>query len=169
VPVLSWRECTPADRAALRAFQCTAKPKRVSGHPYRKHHAKRWELDVQSQIRTLTPTCDGRAAVLLGEDEEGLAAVSVVALQEDASASVIEGIAVAERRRNQDGMCADEAIDAAINWAIGRADVAGLERLIVAALTHPLNSAARSLVQRHGFGLFTHTPDADTWQLQIHL
>ena len=160
---LQWRECTPADRAALHAFRCVHPSSRVHGHRYRRHQPRPWEEDVQKKIHNVTPTCGYDAAVLLGEDANGLAAVAIAGIQESPEFVVIEGVAVASRCRGSNGSQANEAVERAIDWAIGQADVAGLERVLITAKSDPRNVLAARLMRRHGFAVYQRTELAEEW------
>lgn len=79
----------------LHAFQCTEPSERQKIRPWHEIHHRPWELSLQREIHTLNPRCTATRAVPLGEDDEGLAAVTVVEMRDGPNAVVIECVAVA--------------------------------------------------------------------------
>lgn len=171
--LLAWRHARVTDKRDLEAFTCARPPGRVPGHPWKTYDAAPWETVVQKGIHVLNPSPSPSAAVLLGRDPEGLAAVCVIGLDYTfgPSLAVFEGVAVALRCRGRGGHFADEAIEEGLQWAIERADLAGLSETRVSGLVDPGNRASREMVKRHGFALIeTRTdPDVEEWGAVIRL
>lgn len=161
--LLVWRVADRGDYAALQGFTCTVRAQPVFGQK-RKYHPKPWELDVQSGIHALHPPVSRDQALLLGEDAQGIAAVSFLAEQEDASTVKIRAIAVATRYRGQGGVHADEALQVALETAAERG------RNIVVGWVDPRNNASKLLNQRAGFTYRRNTPAGlEEWVLELDL
>jgi hypothetical protein len=91
--------------------------------------------------------------LLLGEDEEGIAAVCLLADQGDASVIKIQGIAVAVRHRGQGGAHGDEALNVALQAAAQRGRRIGRDEIVVVGWVDPRNNPSKLLNQRAGFTL----------------
>lgn len=137
--------------------------------PWSESHPRPWELSLQREIHTANPRSNRQRVVLLGEDDAGLAAITVAEQAQDATV-VIECVAVALRCRATGGSgIGDEALDMAMEWAIGRADAAGSDRVLLTGKTDPGNVAGRRLVQKHGFALQERTSTAEIWYQQLEI
>jgi hypothetical protein len=171
VTPLRWREAQITDKAALKAFTCTTHETKLHIPGRRKpkmEHPRPWELMLQKSIHTLNPRCGDQEALLLGEDDDGLAAVvNILFLSLDEAK--IMGVAVASRRRCEDGSCANEAVDEAINWAASRADARQLTNLLIYGSTDRRNRAARHLMERSGFAQYNDDEDMIDWYVRIDL
>jgi GNAT superfamily N-acetyltransferase len=167
--LLAWRAADREDQTALQGFTCTVPAQRVFGQK-RKYHPKPWELIVQSGIRVLRPPVTPDQSLLLGEDEEGIAAVCLLAQQEDASTIKIQAIAVATRYRGQGGACGDEALQVALEATAERGRNAGIGEVLVVGWVDPRNNASKLLNQRAGFTYRRNTPDGlEEWALLLNL
>lgn len=164
---LGWRECRPGDLPGLHQFECTTPPRRRKTKPWGEVHPRKWELSLQREIHSLTPRCNDRKTILLGEDSSGLVAVTVAELERDASETHIRCVAIASESQHL-GL-GDEAIEQAIQWAMQKADAGGFDRLLLTACTHPKNDRGKALVRRNGFSLKDSTPTFDRWHQQIEL
>lgn len=155
--LLAWSVAGHADRAALQRFTCTVPAQRVAGQK-RPYHPKPWELQVQSGIRALRPPTAQDQLLLLGEDEEGIAAVRLLADQGDASVIKIQAIAAAVRCRGQGGAYGDEALSVALEAAAQRGRRIGRDEIVVVGWVDPRNNPGKLLNQRAGFTMRRITP-----------
>ena len=167
--LLSWRPGERRDRAALQQFTCT-----VPLRPYRPNqprHPKQWELDVQSGIRALQPPLGPDQTLLIGEDESGIAAVTLSAEQDGGPAIVkLQVIAIATRYRGQGGRYADEALQVALEAVGARAGSCSLKEFQAIGWVHPNNHASKLMCQRAGFGHLGNTPQGlEEWGITIDL
>ena len=104
---------------------------------------------------------------MLGEDAQGIAAVCLLAEQEDPSIIKIRAIAVATRYRGQGGARADEALQVALETAAERGRNIDIGEVIVVGWVDPHNSASKLLNQRAGFNYRRNTPTGlEEWALQ---
>jgi hypothetical protein len=75
---LTWSEATARHRAALSCFTCTepGKSGRNAVKGWSKEHPRFWELDVQNMVRSYRPPHRHSKVLLVGEDADGIGAVS---------------------------------------------------------------------------------------------
>jgi GNAT superfamily N-acetyltransferase len=107
---------------------------------------------------------------MLGEDAEGIAAVSLLAEQEDARIIKLQAIALATRYRGQGGAHGDEALDVALEAAAEHAQRMGIDEVLVVGWVHPRNDASKLLNQRAGFTHRRNTPAGlEEWVLLLDL
>lgn len=166
--LLNWRHAVASDKAALQAFECTTPAPRLPGHAWKRGaHPRPWELAVQKGIHKLRLPCGPGEVVLVGEDEDGIAAVAIVVTQEEPGFMMIEGVGVALRMRGCGGVCADEAVSEAIAWAQLQGDSAGLLKVTISGMSHRRNSAGERLMARNGFERFQRTTGATTWIQEV--
>lgn len=164
--LLTWRTADRRDRPALQAFTCTVPTQRS---PYRPTwHPRRWELEVQSFIRSLRPPLSPDQSLLVGEDTEGVASVCLLAQQADLQLIKIQVLAVAVRHRGKGGTYSDEAMDVALETAVERGRKTGLDAVTVIGLVHDRNRAAQRLNERAGFACQGTTPEGlEIWALTL--
>lgn len=148
--LLAWRAAEHKDRTALQRFTCTV-PAQRGFQQQRPYHPKPWELEVQSGIRALRPPLTHDQSLLLGEDAQGIAAVCLLAEQEDARIIKIQAVALATRYRGQGGAHSDEALDVAFEVAEERGRKSGIETVLLVGWVDPRNDASKRLNQRAGF------------------
>lgn len=161
--LLRWHEARHGDRAALQNFQCTEDPIKRASTGYKREHPRPWEWRLQGKIRQLKPPFDGPEYLLLGEDDEGLAAVSMFRETNGPSQVLLMCLAVALRLRFRGGGFADElavrTMDEITEHAVAQ-DVAAVD---LNALVDEGNRHSQSLCRRMGLA---HTSMWDD-QLQV--
>lgn len=135
------RWCDAArDRPNLQSFTCA-------------DASKAWEVEVQSQLRSLrVPIGPPRTALLAWDDEEIAAAIVWIAYNGDYEMPHIQLVAVHVDQRGEGGKLASDAIDIALDRMARDAVARGLSGpLVVTARTHDLNAPAHDLFIRSGF------------------
>lgn len=162
--LLSWRRSTKADKALLEQFECTWPARKMKVPPFTEIHSRPYELSLQKEIHTVPCHSNDQRAVLLGEDDDGLAAVAVAELDEGAAVTFMECVAVARRHRRCGGAAADEAVEQVLMWGEERAAAADLDEFYVLGKTAVGNTGGRALIQRHGFGLWRSDEKYDWWR-----
>jgi hypothetical protein len=156
---LIWRPADRGDRSALPQFTCTVPLREYK--PIQPRHPKVWELEVQSGIRTLRPPLGSGQIMLVGEDADGIGAVTLSAEQTEGPSVVkLQAIAIATRHRGQGGRHADEALQVALDAAGARASNAGLSEFLAVGWIHPRNEASKLMCQRAGFSYLRTRPGA---------
>ncbi len=149
--LLTWRSAVRSDRKALGNCICT-EPAKARWNGYNRVHPKPWELEVQSGIRDLRPPAGPDTVLLLGEDEQGLAAVVLFSDVEGMPSDVVlRAIAVATRLRGGDGAHAAEALAVALETMIIRARAAEAHGLFVVGRIHRHNGPSKRLCSGAGF------------------
>jgi hypothetical protein len=150
--LLAWREAERADRQRLQQFVCTV-PARRAFQQKRPSHPRPWELAVQSGIRALRPPMPEDQLLLIGEDDQGVAAVCLLADQGGAQAFKIQAVAIATRHRGVGGSCSAEAMDVALEAAAEQARKRGLGKVALVGWVDPRNTASKRMNQRAGLAL----------------
>lgn len=167
---LRWREAERGDRPLLQGFCCTVPvPKCGRGRPL--PHPYPWEREVEVGFRTQQPPVHGGEALLLGEDDEGLAAAVLVRFSEGGRLAKIEGVAVDRRCQGSDLRPADQAIERALRAAADYGHGSGHAAVLVQALIHPENVRSRAVFQRVGFRCIDPESDGgyELWMISVEL
>ncbi|HKT57904.1 MAG TPA: hypothetical protein VJR25_14160 [Microbacterium sp.] len=157
---LDWHSATREHRAHLSSFSCT-----LPDHGYFDEdegfvcHDYPWELEVQEFIRGMHPKVAAPDWLLVGYDDDGLAAVLAMRVSPFDRYAFIQAIGVAQRASGN-GL-AGEAITIAPQ-VMGtfykmRSD------FIVQARIDPMNFAAKSVAERAGFDHIGSDYTYETW------
>lgn len=136
---LTWSDAGK-ERPSLQSFTC-ADP------------SKAWELEVQSQLRSLrVPVGPPRTALLAWNGEEIAAAIVWIAYDGDYEMPHIQLVGVHVGQRGEGGKLAGDAIGIALDRMARDAVARGLAGpLVVTARTHEQNTPAHDLFIRSGF------------------
>ncbi len=167
---LRWREAQQADRPALQQFTCTVPRAR----DYRGRclpHQKPWEREVEVGIRNLKPPI-GDGCLLLGEDDEGLAAVALVyylGRSGDTYFAKLAAVAVAQRCRGQG--YGREALDVALAAAADRGHGLGCPYVQAIGWVDRRNEASRAMNRSAGLGFIGMSPHEqyEEWGVEMEL
>lgn len=146
---LAWREAEFGDRRALQAFNCTDPAPREPGRRAR-NHPRPWEDEVNRSIHALSPPCTLSVdTLLLGFDEEGLAAVALwCELDAMPGWFKIRLIAVERRLRTPGGTSIGKTATEVLNEALRRIKAQGAA--VVVGLIDHRNRASQRLCADHG-------------------
>ncbi|GAA1992531.1 hypothetical protein GCM10009718_32790 [Isoptericola halotolerans] len=94
---LAWRDAGRRDRRELQSFIC-ADPPGYTYDPHRgRHHPQLYALRAQGLVRDLRPPVDDPDAILVGHDDDGLAAVVAFGFDPSDEQFVIQAVARAQR------------------------------------------------------------------------
>lgn len=153
---LRWRDAEHRDRTALQTFLCTPPVvKRVFGRsaPPR---PRQWELDVQGGVRALQPPAHANELILIGEDDDGIAAVAHAEADGSWETAFIALMAVALRVRRfgagSNGMTVGDLLVDELTYRLAaRADAAGFDYLTMWGWIDPQNKASQVLCARNGW------------------
>jgi hypothetical protein len=148
VPRLTWRSATEQHRTALSQFVCTDPPKQSYDRHRGRHHPRPYELEVQSHLRGLKVPVAPGDALLLGFDEDGIAAAAHFGFDDTQTQFMIWAVACAHRCRGR--RHGREAVEVALQA------LAATKRhydLDCGVFTHvdPRNGASRAMVASAGF------------------
>jgi hypothetical protein len=137
------------DRPALQLFTCT-EPSKWDPVRREKIHPRPWELEVQSGIRSQKPPISPDQHLLLGEDEDGLGAVCLLAEQDSPEIVKLRAIAIAMRHRNRHEGHADEALNMALQSIADRLSKTAITSGVAVGWIHPKNRASKRMCERGG-------------------
>jgi hypothetical protein len=167
--LLSWRPAERRDRTNLQVFTCTVPP--FPYKPPRPRHPKQWELDVQQFIRGLRPPVSSDEMLLIGEDADGIAAVSLSWVpSQDPSIVKLLAIAVATCCRGKGGEYADEALQTTLETIEERVSKYDLESFLAFGLIDRRNQASKKMCERAGLTHVGDDPNGfEEWAVLIDL
>jgi hypothetical protein len=173
VPLLEWRPAARTDRSHLERFACT-EPARYDRQRRRPVHPRHWELDLQSEIRTLSPTEPG---LYLGFDDTGLAAVYLFSPLSPSQSLLdvrvgeykLRAVAVALRHRHQGGNVAWETITEALATILDDSAVRGYQEARVFGEIHQQNVPSQRMCERRGFRRVgpAGVPEHELWSIPV--
>ena len=146
--LLHWRTATRADVRARQNFTC-AMPAKPMWDGVRRTHPAEYELEVQSWLRDHAVARD--ETLLLGIDEDGIAAMAAWTSVDDPSDVLLQAVAVATRHRHRDGSHAREAITTALDHIAADAARAHVSAVLVEGRIHQENHPSKALCAAHGF------------------
>lgn len=150
--LLKWRSAEAGDRTALQAFVCTepATKRRVGFQKCVVEHPRMWEWNVQCRIRTLQPAYKYPIQMIVGEDNEGIGAVSLFEELDGPVLVELSYMALAYRLRFKGGGYADEMGEETWQRIEARAIDRELDAVNVIALVDEGNVASQKLCRRLG-------------------
>jgi RimJ/RimL family protein N-acetyltransferase len=160
--LLKWRTADVTDRTALQTFACTeqATKRRIGLKKCVLEHPRMWEWDVQCKIRNLQPPYKLPVQMIVGEDAEGIGAVSVFEELDGAGLVELSFLALAYRLRFKGGGYADEMGEETWQRIEARALEQGVDGVMLVALVDEGNVASQKLCRRLGLihtGMRTNT------------
>jgi hypothetical protein len=108
--------------------------------------------------------------LLLGEYDQEIAAMSLIADQADASVVKIQAIAIASRYRGMGGPHSAEVMEVTLEAAAERARKQGHNTVVVVGWVDPRNTPSKRMNQRAGLSLRRITPGGlEEWVAAIDL
>jgi hypothetical protein len=119
----------------------------------------------------LTPPISPDQLLLLGEDDDGLGAVGLLADQ-DGSPEITKlvAIAVSTKHRRKGGHHADEAIEVMLQSVADRLTKTAIRSGVAVAEIHPDNHASKNLSLRHGLEYIGISPGGlELWGIAVEL
>ena len=169
---LSWRissnATAAADHVALREFRCTPPqaPQPSGGWAFPRPWERVIERGFQQEVRPPGPV---GSFILIGEDEDGLAAVGYAGEDSGPTEWKVFGIAVALRRRGE-GIGA-ELLGRVLDQIAGLAYDRGHATVSVIANIAPENAASKRVSEQHNLEFVRHDPrfgsEFEEWQVVI--
>lgn len=143
---VTWHKAQPRHRTGLTEFTCTPPaPPPSAATRWRDTFPLWWEREVQKRIRDLRPPYDVPEHMLVGVDDEGIAAVSYFVEAGGADVVHLTYVAVALRWRHQGSEVARELVSQTFDHVTSRAIQAGVPFVRLSAYVHPENQASRKL------------------------
>lgn len=172
--LLKWGDAEKRHREELQHFICAIpeRPIKDAGSGWVPYHPRFWEFDVQLMVRGLGRKVPPprETTVLVGENADGLAAVSCFTRLDGPSVVHLDLMAVSVRLRGQGGAYAREMVRTTLERIEADAiDAGGLEMKVVGEI-YKDNVPCLRLV--HSFGLnFVEEAEtgAQTWALRFPL
>lgn len=140
----------------LQQFVCAEPPPRRLPPRHRRALRITWQHEVQSGIRALRPPLGAEELLLLGFDDEGLAAVGWSC--EQGGPETVKVIACARALRCRGLGYGELVMTELLGRLAERLDAAGLRRGVVVGLVHAENQESQQLAARMRF---FHHPDAE--------
>ncbi len=150
--LLEWRPARRQDRDALKRIECTT-PGRKCKHAGRweVHHPRKYELEVQSAIRSrINPPCQLPNHCLLGWDGDELAAVAFYEELDGPAQVEVHAVAVGMPYRRKGGGWADEMLKTVLDEITLRAHEHGVDFVAVLAWIDGANRPSQDLFRRAG-------------------
>jgi hypothetical protein len=128
-----------------------------------------WERKVEAGIHDLKPPV-GDGVLLLGEDDDGLAAVVGVWLGESGALAKLAVVALAWRCQRSKLRLADEALEMALRAASDNGFSAGHHIVTAYGLIDPRNTASKAMCGRAGLRLIeVHDDGLEEWAIELEL
>ncbi|MEU8227451.1 GNAT family N-acetyltransferase [Kribbella sp. NPDC048915] len=166
--LLRWRDGQRGDKQALCGFTCTEDYVKSFLTGWQRVHPKPWEYEVQSLIRDLKPPYSWPKCLLLGFDDDGLAAVAHYREVDGPAQILLEALAVARRLRGVGGGYADDMADELLSTVTDRALEKGVSEVLVEARVFHTNLASQDFCRRFGM---RHTgnlrPEVQVWSYRL--
>lgn len=164
--LLNWRDARPEHRRELCVFTCTTPPiPKSRATNWQVTHPKLWEFEAQQMIRALeAPGAGSSHHLRVGEDDEGLAAVSYFEfLDGPAYVDLIVG-GIATRLRGKGGGYADEMMEDTLDVITVAALGARVQEVRIEGRIFEENHHSQEMCRRAGF---RHTDDTGAPGVQI--
>ena len=148
---MSWRDAEKRDQEALHEFVCTD-PERPRYNPATRqsHHPKQWEYQVQSLIRGTSLPLRTGLRMLLGEDDVGIAWVSVYESVDGLEVVELRCLAISCRHRGQGGGVAKEMATATLDALTQDAIAAGVQAVNIETRVWKDNEPSRRICEEAG-------------------
>lgn len=163
---LGWLSASRDHKGALQEFVCATPSKWVYDGMRNRTHPAPHEILVQSHLRGLKVPRPADEGLLLGFDQDGLAAASHFGLDEEGRHFVVRAIASATRVRAT-GMAA-KALDITLNSMRVSRDVMQIDAVGLAEID-PLNEPSRQLFRSRGFEYLRQDEGYEVWVHDLEL